>query len=67
MADFEQVESFGIVSVQNAHRRDSVVRCIGFPVGGENISVTRGVVSRRGHGLLRRKRVSRTDHESVGS
>lgn len=35
---------------------DSNVTCIGFPVGGENISVTRGVVSRidvNGDGLLR--------------
>lgn len=35
---------------------DDNVTCIGFPVGGENISVTRGVVSRidvNGDGLLR--------------
>lgn len=37
-------------------RLDDNVTCIGFPVGGENISVTRGVVSRidvNGDGLLR--------------
>lgn len=44
--DFTPFEEFAHLAIGNIPELESEVRVIGYPVGGERISVTRGVVSR---------------------
>jgi len=44
--DFKDLESFPTFEFGNVPSLESQVRVIGYPVGGERLSVTRGVVSR---------------------
>ncbi len=44
--DFKDLESLPIFELGNVPSLESQVRVIGYPVGGERLSVTRGVVSR---------------------
>ena len=44
--DFKDFESFPVFEFGNVPSLESQVRVIGYPVGGERLSVTRGVVSR---------------------
>jgi S1-C subfamily serine protease len=44
--DFKDFESFPTFELGNVPSLESQVRVIGYPVGGERLSVTRGVVSR---------------------
>jgi S1-C subfamily serine protease len=44
--DFKDLESFPTFELGNVPSLESQVRVIGYPVGGERLSVTRGVVSR---------------------
>jgi len=44
--DFTDFEKFPILSFGDVPQLESQVRVIGYPVGGERLSVTRGVVSR---------------------
>jgi S1-C subfamily serine protease len=44
--DFKDFESFPAFQFGNVPQLESQVRVIGYPVGGERLSVTRGVVSR---------------------
>jgi S1-C subfamily serine protease len=44
--DFKDFESFPAFELGNVPSLESQVRVIGYPVGGERLSVTRGVVSR---------------------
>jgi S1-C subfamily serine protease len=44
--DFTDLESFPAFELGNVPSLESQVRVIGYPVGGERLSVTRGVVSR---------------------
>ena len=44
--DFTDFESFHVFEFGNIPSLESQVRVIGYPVGGERLSVTRGVVSR---------------------
>ena len=44
--NFEDFESFPVFEFGNVPSLESQVRVIGYPVGGERLSVTRGVVSR---------------------
>ena len=44
--DFKDLESFPSFEFGNVPSLESQVRVIGYPVGGERLSVTRGVVSR---------------------
>lgn len=44
--DFSDFDSFPIFEIGGVPKLESKVRVIGYPVGGQRISVTRGVVSR---------------------
>lgn len=44
--DFKDFESFPVFEFGNVPSLESQVRVIGYPIGGERLSVTRGVVSR---------------------
>lgn len=44
--DFSDFESFPVFELGDVPKLESQVRVIGYPVGGERLSVTRGVVSR---------------------
>jgi S1-C subfamily serine protease len=44
--DFSSFKGFPHLSIGNIPQLESEVRVIGYPIGGERISVTRGVVSR---------------------
>ena len=44
--DFKDFESFPAFALGNVPSLESEVRVIGYPIGGDRISVTRGVVSR---------------------
>jgi S1-C subfamily serine protease len=46
VGDFSDFESFPTFELGNVPSLESQVRVIGYPVGGERLSVTRGVVSR---------------------
>lgn len=46
LEDFTDLESFPAFELGNVPSLESQVRVIGYPVGGERLSVTRGVVSR---------------------
>jgi len=46
VADFKDFESFAAFEFGEVPSLESQVRVIGYPIGGERISVTRGVVSR---------------------
>lgn len=46
LEDFQDLESFPVFELGNVPSLESQVRVIGYPVGGERLSVTRGVVSR---------------------
>ena len=46
VADFKDFESFPAFEFGDVPALESQVRVIGYPIGGERISVTRGVVSR---------------------
>jgi len=44
--DFSDFESFPVFEIDGVPELESQVRVIGYPIGGERLSVTRGVVSR---------------------
>jgi S1-C subfamily serine protease len=44
--DFSDFEKFPVFSIGDVPQLESQVRVIGYPIGGERLSVTRGVVSR---------------------
>ncbi len=44
--DFSDFENFPVLSLGDVPKLESQVRVIGYPIGGQRLSVTRGVVSR---------------------
>ncbi len=46
IADFTDMEKFPVFEIGDVPELESQVRVIGYPIGGDRLSVTRGVVSR---------------------